>query len=172
MERDSELLRLLADLLDYPGSELPGNAARCRMLLAELHPEAAGQMDSFVAYLDGELLGSQEEVYSSTFDLKPECYPYAGHLLFGEMDPKRSELMVMLRESYRAEGFEAGNELPDHVPVLLRFLAHTADEELRRDLAEWVLAPALEKMAHTLEEKHNPYGQAVAAAFRVMSDEL
>lgn len=169
MERYSELLRLLADLLEYPNGELLRKAESCRRLLAELRPEAAQDMDSFVAFLDGESPARLEELYTATFDLKPQCYPYAGYQLFGDEDPKRSQLMVKLRESYRTEGFDAGSELPDHVPLLIRFVSHAQDEELKHDLEELVLAPVLRKMAQTLESKSNPYGKAVAAAAAVVT---
>ena len=163
MDSRDELLRLLADLLEYPDEALLQKARRCRKLLAELRPEAAGDLDGFVAYLEGEPAERLEEVYTATFDLKPQCYPYAGYQLFGDEDPKRSELMLKLRESYRVEGFDAGDELPDHVPLLLRFMAHVKDGELKQDLAEWVLVPVLQKMAQALEGKHNPYGKATSA---------
>lgn len=168
-ERYGDLLRLLAGLLEYPNEELLQKAKGCQRLVAELRPGAAGDMDGFVAYLEGESTGRLEELYTTTFDLKPQCYPYAGYQLFGDEDPKRSQLMVKLRESYQAEDFHAGDELPDHVPLLLRFVAYARDEELKRDLEAWVLAPVLQKMAQTLETKNNPYGKAVAAAAVVIT---
>jgi nitrate reductase delta subunit len=169
MDERRELLRLLAEVLEYPDADLLQKVRRCRGLLVELRPESAPLMDGFIDYLDSELLGRQEEVYSATFDLKPQCYPYAGYQLFGEEDPRRTELMMKLRESYRGEGFEAGDDLPDNVSVLLRFLAHVKDDDLERDLSELVMSPVLKKMAETLESKSNPYGKAVSAAAAVVT---
>ena len=73
--------------------------------------------------------GSLEEIYTSSFDLNPQCYPYAGYQLFGE-DPKRSALMIGLQQSFCARGFSTGGELPDHVPLLLRFCSEASDEEM------------------------------------------
>ena len=169
MDSRDELLRLLADLMEYPDQAILQKARRCHRLLTELRPEAAGDLEGFVAHLESEPAGKLEEVFTATFDLRPQCYPYAGYQLFGDEDPKRSELMLKLRESYRVEGFDAGTELPDHVPVLLRFMACARDEELKRDLARWVLAPALQKMARMLDEKHNPYSKAASAAATVVT---
>lgn len=163
-EKEGELLRLLAGLLEYPDEGLLQQAKSCLDLVAELRPEAAGDMEGFVAYLDGESIDRLEELYTATFELKPQCYPYAGYQLFGDQDPKRSTLMTRLQESYRAEGFDAEGELPDNVPLLLRFVAHTRDEELKQDLEQWVLVPVLQKMAQTLANKNNPYSKAVTAA--------
>ncbi len=170
MEDRRELLRLLAGMLEYPGAELASRTRRCQALLAERSPEAAGALAAFAEFVEGESPGRLEEVYTSSFDLNPQCYPYAGYQLFGE-DPKRSQLMIGLQQSYCTSGFDTAGELPDHVPLLLKFLAVLDDAETERDLRELVLSPSLAKMAKTLEEKQNPYATAVTAALLVMSYE-
>lgn len=167
MDDRQELIRLLADLLEYPGSGLPVKARQCEALLAA-QPGAAGDMADFAAFVESEGVARLEEIYTSTFDLNPQCYPYAGYQLFGE-DPKRTELMIRLQQGFCATGFSIGSELPDYVPVLMRFLSTVEDEEMAAELREMVLAPSLGKMAGTLEEKQNPYAKAVAAAAAVMS---
>ena len=167
MENRAELLRLLAELLEYPGPDLPARARQCEMLLTG-RPEAAATMKDFAAFAGAEDQGRLEEIYTSSFDLNPQCYPYAGYQLFGE-DPKRSELMIGLQQSFCARGFNAGTELPDHVPLLLRFLSELDDPEMERELRDLVLSPCLAKMAKTLEEKNNPYAKAVSAALSVIS---
>ncbi len=168
VENRSELLCLLAELLEYPDGRLAAKARRCERWLAGPLPEAAAELEGLATYLEDERPARLEEVYTATFDLKPQCYPYAGYQLFGEEDPKRSDLMVKLRQSFHAEGFDAGNELPDHVSVLLRFMARVKDRDLAQDLGKWVLVPALQKMAQSLAEKQNPYGKAISAAAAVV----
>lgn len=168
MDDNRELLGLLAELLEYPGAGLPVKARQCEELLATARPEAAEAMADFAAFVEGEAAGRLEEIYTATFDLNPQCYPYAGYQLFGE-DPKRTELMIRLQQGFCASGYSIGAELPDYVPVLLRFLSTAADEEMAAELREVVLAPSLAKMARTLEEKQNPYAKAVAAALSILS---
>lgn len=159
---------LLAELLEYPRHELSARARECRDLLATTRPEAAGLMGEFATFVEGTPRGRLEEVYSATFDLSPDCCPYAGYHLFGD-DPKRADLMIGLQQSYRAIGFSAENELPDHLALLLRFLAQQADLELERDLLDRVVVPTLEKMSKLLEGK-NPYGNALKATLLVCGE--
>jgi nitrate reductase delta subunit len=163
----------MADLLEYPGPETVGKARRCAQLLRAERPGAAERLGEFIGFMESEPEGRLEETYTVTFDLNPQCYPYAGFQLFGE-DPKRSALMAGLQHQYCLSGFQTSGELPDHVPTLLRFLCELQDEEARRELAEMVIVPALDKMASTLESKSNPYAKAVIATKMVMStsDEL
>lgn len=155
--QDREVLYgLLADLLEYPGTDLKDKALRCSGLVSAIRPDVAGLMAPFLAAIETDSLGDLEESYTATFDLSPACCPYVGYQLVGE-DPKRAALMLKLREEYRSAGFQAGDELPDHLAVMLRFLSQGAEPALRQELIENALLPALEKMAPTLEESH-PYG--------------
>ncbi len=157
-------------MLEYPDAELASRTRRCQALLAGRSPEAAEAAAAFAEFVERESPSRLEEVYTFSFDLNPQCYPYAGYQLFGE-DPKRSQLMIGLQQSYCASRFDTAGELPDHVPLLLKFLSVLDDTEMERELRELVLSPSLAKMAKTLEEKQNPYAKAVLAALSVMSDE-
>ena len=129
------LYLLFAVALDYPGPALAEDARACRGLLAQFNSEAAGRMEEFGAFLSQTHLGQVQEVYTNAFDLQPVCYPYVGYQLFGE-SYKRGAFLVKLQEEYRARGFSAGKELPDHLPVMLRFLSVLAargDTELEEN---------------------------------------
>lgn len=169
MESRRELLLLLGELLEYPGTDLPAGAARCRDLLADVQPEAAGLMADFAAFMESATSSRREELYTAAFDLNPQCSPYVGYQLLGE-DPKRTALMVKLQEIYRGAGFSANGELPDHVAVLLRFLAVLEDEDEERDLTSEALLPALNKMAGLLEENRNVYGKVLRAAALLLDE--
>lgn len=167
MEENGSLYRLLGKLLEYPRGDLREKAHQCAGLVAALRPEAQGLMEQFLASIEDRSPGSLEETYTATFDLNPACCPYVGYQLVGE-DPKRAALMLKLQEDYRAAGFATGNELPDHLAVMLRFLGHQRDGAVERDLVENALLPALQKMAPTLEETH-PYGKLLRAVAAVLA---
>jgi nitrate reductase molybdenum cofactor assembly chaperone NarJ/NarW len=144
-------LELLGALLDYPRPGLTRQARECRDLVAAESPGAAGLIATFLADLEALPTERLEELYSGAFDLTmtvdadATCYPYVGHHLFGE-SYRRSRFMAGLVERYRAHGFDAGTELPDHVAVMLRFLAYCEDEEPAEELVSDALLPALGRM--------------------------
>ena len=75
--------------------------------------------------------------------------------------------MAQLSEAYRLCGYIVEKELPDHISVILRYLA--LDSEKRTEDFGWALLydglmPALEKMTVALK-KHteNPYAELASA---------
>ncbi len=147
MERsvDRRIFERLACILDYPRPGAVEAAQECAALVRPRCPEAARLVLDFHTSIKGMPLGALQEVYTGTFDLDAACYPYIGYHLFGE-SYKRSVLMLGLRERYEAHGFAAEGELPDHLAVMLRFLAACDDDILAGELAREALLPALDKM--------------------------
>lgn len=139
------LLARFADVLQYPGPGLARAVGACEALAASASAEAASLLRAFRAFVEQTPLPRLEEVYTATFDLDAACHPYVGYHLFGETY-RRSVFLVELRERYRAIGYANGAELPDHVAVLLRFLALTEDEAEAEEIVREALLPALERM--------------------------
>ena len=156
----------LAELLSYPGPDLPALAERAAEALAGLVPEAARAVASFRAATSALPLGRLEEVYSATFDLNPACCPYLGYHRFAE-SPKRAALMVGLKQAYAAVGLASEGELPDHLCLVLRYLALAEDAELAGELRDEVLLPGLEKMLQALAGSDNAYASLLHAALLV-----
>lgn len=157
-ESRRQLVSGLADLLDYPQPSLAAAAHKCRTLVVEATPAAAALLDVFAADVEATTTAHMEELYSGAFDLdtlsefEATCYPYVGHHLLGETY-RRSRFMVGLLERYRAHGYEVtGGELPDHVLVMLRFLACCDDDQLAEELVGEALLPALARMTRDGEE--------------------
>jgi nitrate reductase delta subunit len=157
---DTADLGLIADLFEYPGSDFAASAERAareaRTPAVALHLQ---QFASEIAALRPELV---EEAHVRTFLVAPSTAPYVGVHLFGEESFKRAHLMSQLVERFRALGFEAGNELPDHIGVLLRF-ARCLDAEELADLVRWCLAMPVTEMHKVLATTHNPYRHLLAA---------
>ncbi len=154
---DPEVLRLFARLLEYPRPGIEGLVRRAVHKLQNQYPEAAALISGFDQYISHNPLAQLEDVYTYTFDLQGVCQPYIGHHLFGETH-KRSRFMARLNAEYRQRGFEAGNELPDHIAVIMAFLAHGELDEFSRPLLDEGLVPTLGNMLEGLEQKKgNPY---------------
>ncbi len=164
---DRTVLGIFADLLEYPRGGEAELAAEGMSALAGAHPEAVPLLGRARAFLADAPLSRVEEVFTSTFDLQAACAPYAGVHLFGE-GYKRRVFLAGLSARYSSRGFSAGRELPDHVTVLLRFLAGPADSEEARILVEDGLIPALAKMIETFADSGNPYGDVLRALRMVL----
>jgi nitrate reductase delta subunit len=160
-------LRLLADVLSYPGPDLAARAAECAEELATEHPSAAARLSRFAVFAltSGAAAG---EAYTAAFDLAPICSPYVGDQLFGACR-ERSFLLSGLRELQREAGLEAGVELADHVSEVLRLAAAPIPGDVRDDLLRDGLAPALEKLLAALDEARHPWADVVAAAIEAVA---
>jgi len=160
---------LFAQILEYPKPGLSERIKECLSLLTSPNNEAKILLTKFQNFVDRTPLGCLEEIYTFTFDLQPVCCLYVGYHLFGE-DQRRAILMARLKEHYSVHGFSLFNELPDHVGVILRFLAIENDEE-REELIALCIIPALKKMVKRFEGTTNPYGELLHALFLVLHEE-
>jgi nitrate reductase delta subunit len=154
-----------ADLISYPSGDLFSIVESCLGGMRSVYPEAADELAAFRNGIQNLSVQKIEELYTVTFDMQPVCYPYAGYQLFGE-SYKRGAFMAQLNEAYRAFGYSSGEELPDHLAVILRFLgldsANRQGEFCQTLLVEGV-TPAIEKMLKAFAESQNPYVRLLKA---------
>ena len=140
------VLGLFAEVLDYPKPDMATTAQECRDALTAASPEGATQMAEFCRRLERTTPSRLEEVYTSAFDLGSSCHPYVGYHLFGERY-ERSIFLLELKERFRADRFvDSGNDLPDRLSTLLRFLSVSADEASRQEIIREGILPALDRM--------------------------
>ena len=166
-----KLLALFADILDYPG---PGLAERTAELTrgcqeqAGAHAAVEERLRQFQRFVIETPRGKLEEVYTETFDLAAERCPYVGYQLFGD-GQNRSRFLQELNARYRSHGFPVGRELPDHLPLMLRFTAACADPAEREEILREAIEPAVQKMiaaATASATGYDPALRALAAALK------
>ncbi len=160
------LYELFSAILDYPDSQLSCRVDEATVLLSTLHPAAATLLKEFQVFLGKTPIGTMEEIYSKNFDLQAVCSPYVGYHLFGE-DQRRALFMAGLKKDYKANQFSCGNELPDHLGVMLRFLA-TESQDGRDEIVDLCIIPALEKMIVALDGASNPYRKVLESLLLVL----
>ncbi len=141
---------LFAELLEYPRNVPVDVAHRCRELVASVDPGAAPLIEEFEVFLGETDTGSLQEVYTQTFDLEATWHPYVGYHLFGETY-QRSVFLVALKERYERFGFADDTELPDHLPVVLRFLSICDEQSMADEVVVEGLLPMLVKMSESKE---------------------
>lgn len=146
------LYGLLAELLGYPSHRLAAAAGEAAALAAPISPSAAAHLLRFQAFAAQTPLARIEEIYTGVFELDAACHPYVGYHLFGE-SYKRSAFLLGLKERYRPHGLAYGVELPDHLAVVLGFLAVNRDPDEAAVLIGEAVQPALQKMLASKEEE-------------------
>ena len=173
MNKDSTsaLYDLFADLLDYPTLATSLKAGHCYERLQHSQPDLAPLLETFYRAMEQQTLEQMQELYTTTFDMQPVCYPYIGYQLFGE-SYKRGAFMAQLNEAYHAHDYSAGQELPDHLSVILHFLGLSTtvrEDDFGQTLLVEGLAPALEKMLKAFDpQSANPYSGILSALHLVL----
>lgn len=156
-EKNRKLYALFAEMLEYPTCSFSECFEECVSLLFGWDSEAANLLKKNESVLTRMPLTQMQETYTRTFDLQPACFPYAGYHLFGE-NYRRGMFMSELKRYYLSHGFSIDKELPDHLAVILRFLAQSPVDEENDELVQDCMIPALEKMLKRGgREEDNPY---------------
>ncbi len=165
-------LKAISALLSYPTEEL--QAAKAELI------EALGQGDLLPAELIKELsvlineiatsdIYDLQETYVGLFDRSRSLSLNLFEHVHGD-SRDRGPAMVDLVENYRAAGFEpASTELPDHIPVLLEFLAMRPIDEAREVLAD--AAHILEVLRTRLTRRESIYAPAFAALLHISGEQ-
>lgn len=158
-------LKALSLVLSYPtrelqaampeiGRQLVGDARfspGIRRALRSLLDELAEPADVYAL----------EERYVALFDRSRTLSLNLFEHVHGE-SRERGGALVSLLETYRDGGFEPATcELPDHLPVLLEFLATLTPDAMRETLAD--AAHILEALKARLRRRKSPYWAAMAA---------
>lgn len=161
----------LAELLDYPDADYKQRITRAKALLPVNQEEAALGLEKYRKSIEAISVEGIEELYTGTFDMMAVCVPYVSIHLFGEENFKRGEFMARLNNRYEESEFnKRGDELPDHLSVLLRYLSQTGYEEAAELLEFCVLAP-LKKMIGKLHAE-NPYSHLLKAIETVLKTDF
>jgi nitrate reductase delta subunit len=164
-----KLYDLLAEILEYPTPSLHECFDECMSLLFPSHQRAFKLLKGFESFLAQTPTSQIEEIYTRTFDLQAICFPYVGHYLFGE-DHRRGMFMAKLKEKHRLHDFYAGNELPDHLAVMIRFLARMEDGEENEELVRECVIPCLERMIQGFKDRDNPYKAVMQALWLILKE--
>ncbi|HUL29393.1 MAG TPA: molecular chaperone TorD family protein [Thermodesulfobacteriota bacterium] len=161
---------LFADILDPPKPFLSQQVTECVFLLSSRQQEAAGLMNQFRTVLDQTPLSQMGEIYAGTFGPEAICYPYVGYHLFGDGSQRRM-FLAGLEEQYQIYHFSAADEVPDHLGIMLRFLATIGDEEEKEEMTFLYVLPAMKRMLRGFVDRRTPYKGVLQALSLVLREE-
>jgi nitrate reductase delta subunit len=157
--------KALSALLSYPCADLKTAAPEIAPILRSeaLIPEAAiAGLEPLLRDLASDDLFDLQARFVFLFDRSRTLSLNLFEHVHGE-SRARGGAMVDLLETYRAGGFEpVGPELPDHLPILLEFLATRDLDEARVTMAD--AGHILEALAERLDRRGSDY----AAVFRAL----
>lgn len=141
----------LSKLFEYPHTEAACEdwLSVCRSIAATL-PFAVNVIEPFAEFIRNSTLTEIQELFLRSFDVQAITTLDIGYILFGE-DYKRGELLVNLNREHREAGNVCETELSDHLPNVLRLIPKIQDAELREELVQVLVIPAMEKMIAEFE---------------------
>lgn len=166
-------LKALSLVLSYPTRELQSAMPEIAGVLAadsRLTAAARRALRPLVDELAGSDVYDLEERYVALFDRSRTLSLNLFEHVHGE-SRDRGGAMVSLLEMYREAGFDpVTSELPDHLPVLLEFLATRTPAEARELLAD--TAHVLEALRNRLERRESHYAAALTALVQLSGNAL
>jgi nitrate reductase delta subunit len=148
--------------LQYPDDELMAARGEIAAAVAGLpRSGAAAALERFCGWWTAAEPMAIAEHYVETFDLQKRSGLYLS--FYGEGDRReRGVALLRLRKLYRAAGLpQAGDELPDHLAVMLEFAAAARPEQGELVLREHRAAIELLRLA--LREQSSPYADVLEA---------
>jgi nitrate reductase molybdenum cofactor assembly chaperone NarJ/NarW len=164
----------LARMLDYPEEkqQLQDDYNLVSTFLNERR--LSSPLSGFAEFAEASSLAALQEEYVASFDFNPATAPYLGHHLFGD-NQKKGGYMIMLKQEYERCGYTpGGTELPDHLSVVLGFLAHLArqEEQGKRQpfIAECVL-PGVERLHTAFAARQDSHWKVLVETARLLCAE-
>lgn len=164
----AESYACLARMLDYPEGTEGMAADRETVRKALIANGIESPLEPLGRGVEGMSAERLQEEYVATFDFNPAVALHLGHHLFGD-NQKKGAYLIRLKQEFRRFGYvPPGNELPDHLPLLLGFLAFLArrgeDDARRAFLSECVL-PGVERLGAAFSARgDSPWKPVVEAA--------
>jgi nitrate reductase delta subunit len=161
----------LGRMLDYPGGKesMLADHGIVRRLLQEMDVESP--LVPFARFVESSTLSKLQEEYVATFDFNPAAAPYLGHHLFGD-NRQKGAYLIRLKKEFGRHGFvPAGNELPDHLPLVLGFLAYLAryaDDGIRRSFISECVLPGVERIIAGFSDRSDSPWRPVIEAARLL----
>ncbi|MFN8386043.1 MAG: hypothetical protein U0X92_06430 [Anaerolineales bacterium] len=150
----ASLFDSFAALLEYPSSDFGEETQRCLELMRSTNPEAAELCEKFANAIEGYSPQRMQELFTTTFDMQPVCYPYIGFHLYGE-SYKRGAFMAQLNEAYHGSAIQRNRNCPT-IFAILRFIGFDSENrnsEFCQALLSDGVHPALEKMLKVFDLK-------------------
>lgn len=127
--RDRALIRKAASIcLSYPGIGFSAQLAIVERAVDVMDPEAAEPFHRFVAWASSQDPYDLAAAYVEAFDQHSGTPMYLTRWTAGDSRDRGEKIMKFIA-AYRAAGYDyGGEELPDHLPVVLDFASRAGEQ--------------------------------------------
>jgi len=142
----------LASLFSYPDENTAETIQKIQVYLDQNYPIAGKALTKFTKFILESSLYQIEEIFVRSFDVQSLATLDIGYVLFGD-DYKRGQLLVHLNKEHHAATNELDSELADHLPNVLRLLSRMQNQEVRIELVNIILVPAIKKIISEFDKK-------------------
>jgi len=168
----------LAVMFEYPQENIVGVTRGCIKMLEdapEYPPQAKEEVEKFLEKIEGMSLDDLQGIFSYTCEMNADTTLELGYFLYEGF--KRTNNLVNLKVMYKDQDFPfdeiAQGELPDRLPIVLRFLDFVEDEKLKKDFRESFAVMGIDKLKKNFEKKpDNPYGNLINAVLFVVETDV
>lgn len=150
-----------AAVLSYPDESLMAGLPLLRQATGELPSRLADPLLAVLSFLDTTPLSTVAAHYVDTFDLRRRCCLYLTYYTHGDTR-RRGQALLEFRQVYQSVGLlPTGEELPDHLAVVLE-LSAAGHPSLAVDLLT-AHRPGLVLLGEALRRLDSPYAHAINA---------
>ena len=124
MQDEGKYFKVLSWLLQYPDDTYLGAVPEIKSVVEAMRPgPCKAAIKAFMAYLEAGTGLQLQERYTALFDMSPSTTMNMTYHLWGDGE-KRARLLTGLQQEYARAGLEKSTtELPDHLPLILEFMA-------------------------------------------------
>lgn len=170
------LYTCLGQSLRFPHNDIMPQVNECIDILEkEQYPkEILKELRSFKNDVERLTLEELQELYSYTFEFTSETTLDMGW--YSHEGFKRAQNLLTIKSMYRDQGFPfddvAKGELPDNLAVILFFIGHLTNEELKINFVKTYVIMSLEKLNRNFQTKKNAYRHLINAVYRVLDKDI
>ena len=151
----------VATLFRYPDASATADLLGACQLLEGAPAPLGRAAQRFHAFLERTEPTRREELFTTAFDINPQCSLELGWHLYGE-DYKRGSFLVDMRGLMAAVGVEETPELPDHLTHALRVLDRLPSPKSEQFATDYV-QPGVQRMLAGYEDIESPWHPLLVA---------
>lgn len=160
----------LAEIFEYPDCNFHKRLDDIYCEFKTNQAECINEFDNFKTFVNNKNSCELQEYYTHTFDLDPIATLNLSYHVFGETH-KRGTFLARLKEELFSNDVSI-QELPDHLPIILKQLTRLNDRNYVLDLVEYIILPALNEIKKALILSNNAYKDLIEILIKILKKDF